>query len=1151
MGVTSFGAVGQMKRWTKRAVVFAGVLLSLASARDAAADCPGGGTAQTIPAGTPTQILINTMAAATNPCTLTLTGNYTAPPGGGFTIQTGITLRASGAPGSASLTVEPSQFSVISIWPIANSCPSGATVEGLTLAGGSTGIFVGTNAQHPGCPLTAGQVSGITLRNLTVTPTGANGNGIGFTAVQNSVIDSVLVLPSGVTSANGIILASGSNNNIVMNSGIAGSYSQMAIALQGSSDNAIVGNTINVATSFDGIFMDIGSLRNRIERNTIAGHTTDGILVNNNSNFNYVGLNTARSNSYVPGSSNAPTNISGTGIWVNNNSNANYLLGNDVSGSPENGMDILTSKSTFLAGNSVHGNWQGGIWVANVYLSAPPSAPAPQDTVLHGNRTFFNSHAGQIALQGASNSQAAFNYLSGAQGGIVASTGTVAFGIRESATASIFENTVSEVGSRAFIQDDLNTGPASTNLMFFRNRFLKGTNIANPPQTDGKNGITYSLLPAQVQWDGGSFLGGNHWSEHAASGNPDPSHPYTAFIGNTNGAPYVDRFPFQSETLVMASIPNSVTVVEPVAGSVLAAGTRKTVRWIGRGCSFVNISYGSPAGSAAIANGYPNTGYYFWTVPGDTVRYDYSVQVVCADSNGVSLGVAGNSPAFGITTNDLVLLNPGRASRFANGGVVRVAWKASANVTGVNIFVKSGSGAEVQVPGTVPAGTTFKDITLPAGVSDSSRVTVRIQNAAFTSSQDSVDGYFMVRGTAPGFTSSFAGQNLQVGSIQLLDWHGRSDSYTVDLDLVGSTTTSIAKNLTDFGTFTWLVPDLATSSAVIRATFKDANGTALVSVNSLAFAVVRGSAVPPPPPPPSNTNVAPARRDFDADGRSDLTVFRPSTGTWFTRYSANGYNVANATATQWGLPGDIPISGDFDGDHKVDLTVYRPSTGTWFIRFSTQGYAVGGAQALQWGLPGDIPVAADFDGDGKTELTVFRPSNGTWYIRFSTQGYSVGGAQGLQWGIPGDVPLAGDFDGDGKTDLTVFRPSDGNWFIRLSSQGFSVATAAQFQWGLIGDVPLIGDFDGDGRSDLTVFRPSTGTWYIRLSSQSFAVGTAAAFQWGLPGDVPAQSDIDGDGRNDIVVFRPANGTWYVRYSSLGFAGTDAFQWGLPGDEILR
>src|SRR4029077_10035813 len=119
------------------------------------------------------------------------------------------------------------------------------------------------------------------------------------------------------------------------------------------------------------------------------------------------------------------------------------------------------------------------------------------------------------------------------------------------------------------------------------------------------------------------------------------------------------------------------------------------------------------------------------------------------------------------------------------------------------IYMKSGSGAEALID-TAPAGATFRDITLPASVSNSGLVTLRIQDSASASRQDSVDGYFMVRGVSPSFATSFNGQTLQAGGVYPVQWNGRFDSYTVDLDVIvgGTITIPLVKNLADFGHYT-------------------------------------------------------------------------------------------------------------------------------------------------------------------------------------------------------------------------------------------------------------------------------------------------------------------------------------------------------------
>jgi hypothetical protein len=273
--------------------------------------------------------------------------------------------------------------------------------------------------------------------------------------------------------------------------------------------------------------------------------------------------------------------------------------------------------------------------------------------------------------------------------------------------------------------------------------------------------------------------------------------------------------------------------------------------------------------------------------------------------------------------------------------------------------------------------------------------------------------------------------------------------------------------------------------------------------------------------------------DFDGDGRSDFTVYRPGTGQWFTLPSSSNYSYAAATTTSWGQMGDYPVAADFDGDGRVDVAVYRPSNGYWFVKTAATSWSA------PWGIPGDIPIAEDFDGDGKADLAIYRPSNGYWVFRYS----STGQFGQIQWGAPGDIPILADVDGDGKADIVVYRPSTGYWLAKFSSGGYAGYTA--LQWGAAGDIPLAADFDGDGKSDIAVYRPSSGAWLILLSSNGFSYGTGLAVAFGLTTDVPMPGDYDGDGKADVAVWRPSTGQWLVRYSSNGVTG-DA-TWGSSGD----
>ena len=262
-----------------------------------------------------------------------------------------------------------------------------------------------------------------------------------------------------------------------------------------------------------------------------------------------------------------------------------------------------------------------------------------------------------------------------------------------------------------------------------------------------------------------------------------------------------------------------------------------------------------------------------------------------------------------------------------------------------------------------------------------------------------------------------------------------------------------------------------------------------------------------------------SRADFDGDGRTDVSVYRPSEGNWYYQGSSVGFGAAH-----FGEFADIPAPGDFDGDGTTDISVFRPSSGFWYRLNSINGTF----SAIDFGLQGDIPQAGDYDGDGLADQALFRPSDGTWrWLRSSDNDAAF-----LQFGSNGDTPVTGDYDGDGRNDPSVFRR--GIWYRSNSSNG----TIRAEVFGLDTDLPVPADYDGDSQDDIAVFRPSDGNWYFHFSLNGLFGGN----HWGQNGDIPAPGDYDGDGQNDHAVYRDS--IWYVDAST---AGPSAMAFGLSSD----
>ena len=195
---------------------------------------------------------------------------------------------------------------------------------------------------------------------------------------------------------------------------------------------------------------------------------------------------------------------------------------------------------------------------------------------------------------------------------------------------------------------------------------------------------------------------------------------------------------------------------------------------------------------------------------------------------------------------------------------------------------------------------------------------------------------------------------------------------------------------------------------------------------------------------------------------------------------------------------------------QTRIGVFRNSTKRFLLDYNGNGAWDGASIDRQYnfGISGDIPVTGDWNDDGKSEIGVFRNSTHTFYLDYNANGvWNVPPAdRQYNFGLSGDLPISGDWNNDRKSEIGVFRPSTHLFYLDYNGNGvWNVPPAdRQYNFDISGDIPVTGDWNNNGISEIGIYRNSTKLFYLDYNGNGVWNGSVIdrQYNFGISGDTP-------------------------------------------------
>jgi len=546
-----------------------------------------------------------------------------------------------------------------------------------------------------------------------------------------------------------------------------------------------------------------------------------------------------------------------------------------------------------------------------------------------------------------------------------------------------------------------------------------------------------------------------------------------------------------SDAVFAIVVPQAITLLSPNGGENWAGNSTQIITWnTGGSIPFVKLEYSINNGSSwtNIVTGLTNSGNFFWTVP-DVQTNTALVRV--SDIDGTPFDVSNG--VFSISGASLTLTAPNGGETWTGGSSQTITWTSGGAIANVKLEYSTNNGSSW----TTIVSSTANDGSHTWSVPDvqTSSALVRVSDAADDLPTDVSNSTFTITGSSLTLTAPNGGETWAGGSSQNIIWSSSGSITNVKLEYStnnGASWTIIISSTANDGSHTWSVPDVQTSSALVRVS--DAADDLPSDVSNSTFTITGASL----------TLTAPNGGETWAGGGSQ-TITWSSSGSIANvklEYSTNNGNL-------WTT---IISSTANDGSHIWSVPIVQTSSALLRVSDASDG------------IPSDVSDAV-FSISSAATLTLISPNGGESWI--------AGGTQQIIWSSTGSISAVkieySTNNGGSWTTIDLNTPNDGvyEWIIPAVETNTALVRVSDVSNSAIFDVSdQVFTIATPVEDTVTVTSPNGG--------ESWTAGSTRAITWVSTGNIQSLK----------LEYSVNSGTTWTTIAASA-ANTGSYSWTVP------